>query len=89
MDTETRQRAAKRLLINYFGAAWKAAGLQWDSDNVAEVGAIIEILFEEIGAQCAAVDERRERLAAHKRAVDLDIECETARRSTGPTWGTA
>ena len=48
MDTETRQRAAKRLLVNYLGAAWKAAGLQWDSDNVVEVEAIIGILFDEI-----------------------------------------
>ena len=33
---------AKQLLVYYMQQAWEAAGLHWDSDNVAEVESIID-----------------------------------------------
>lgn len=35
---------AAALLVHYFQTVWQAAGLKWDSDNEAEVQAIIESL---------------------------------------------
>lgn len=39
---------AETLLIHYIRLAWEAAGLHWDSDNEAEVGAIIDCIKEEV-----------------------------------------
>ncbi|MCM1287948.1 MAG: hypothetical protein NC240_06515 [Clostridium sp.] len=33
---------AKRILNHYFRKAWEAGGLYWDSDNEAEVNAIVD-----------------------------------------------
>jgi len=33
---------AKRLLNYYIRRAWEAGGLRWDSDNEAEVNAIVD-----------------------------------------------
>jgi hypothetical protein len=36
----------KHLLVNYFKQAFEAAGLQWDSDNTAEIGTAVDQLFD-------------------------------------------
>lgn len=33
---------AKRILNYYIRKAWEAAGLRWDSDNEAEINAIVD-----------------------------------------------
>ena len=44
MTMATNRDKAERLLRFYLRSAWKAAGLDWDSDRDAEVGFIIEAL---------------------------------------------
>ncbi len=68
MDTRERKRIAANLLVHYFKMAFQGAGLRFDSDNEAEVREIIDLIFADIGTQCAAVDERRERLSRPRRA---------------------
>lgn len=41
---------AKKLLIYYFHLLARKAGANWDSDNDAEVGTIIDCIFDEIEA---------------------------------------
>lgn len=38
--------AAKHLLVNYFKQLFEAVGLQWDSDNAAEIGTAVDQLFD-------------------------------------------
>ena len=40
------QAAAARLLKSYLKAAFQAAGLKWDSDNDAEIEALVECLID-------------------------------------------
>lgn len=37
---------AERLLAHYLRRVWVEAGLQWNSDNDAEVGSIVDALVE-------------------------------------------
>jgi hypothetical protein len=37
---------ARRVLTHYLRTAFEAAGLEWDSDNTAEVHAIVDSLVE-------------------------------------------
>jgi hypothetical protein len=39
------EERAKRLFRHYFSTVWQAAGLRWDSDNVAEVDDIVDCLI--------------------------------------------
>ena len=75
MDTETRKRTAKRLLVNYFRAVWSATGVKWDGDNQAEVEGIIDEIFDEIAEHAQP---------AHKGRL---FKCEMDDRAAGPDWG--
>ena len=85
MDTRERKRIAKQLLIHYFRTTMRAAGLQFDSDNEAEIGEIIDLIFSEIADECSAVDERRERLAATRARCALDFDAWRSRNAREAT----
>lgn len=69
---------AKRLLVHYFQAVWEKAGLRWDSDNVAEVEAIVDELLE--AAAEAGADESD---ARQKQREEDHAEFEHRRRGGG------
>ena len=50
MSTATNKRTAKNLLTRYFETCFHLAGVSFDQDNRAEVGAIIDVIFDEIEA---------------------------------------
>jgi len=85
MDTETRRRAAGRLLAGYLKAAFQGAGLRWDSDNTAEAEDIIDIIFEEI-ADVRRATEAQDRQAKARAQAELDYD---AWRTHGPDRGQA
>lgn len=55
---------AKDMLVHYMGEAWKRAGLKWDSDNVSEVGGVVDSIAE------AVKDEVHDEFLAADRATD-------------------
>lgn len=42
----SRKDRAKSNLVWYIEKVWRAAGLNWDSDNVAEVEEIVEAILD-------------------------------------------
>ena len=64
------EQKAKQLLVHYFTITARAAGIQWDGDNVAEVEDIVEHI---IGA---AVEKMAPEIARLKQRV-IDLEYAT------------
>jgi hypothetical protein len=53
-DEVAQRERAKQNLVHYFRTAFNGAGLQFDSDNVAEVRDIVDALVDAAGAHLAA-----------------------------------
>lgn len=50
MDAQANQRRAAHLLAHYLRQVYRAAGMQWDSDNEAEVADLVECIID--AARC-------------------------------------
>jgi len=56
MSTATNKRTAKNLLTRYFETCFHLAGVSFDQDNRAEIGVIINAIFDEIAEAKAAAE---------------------------------
>jgi len=83
MDSAGRRAAAKRLLTRYIRGSFQGAGLGWDSDKVADVEAIIDLIFDEIAEQRKATDRLRKQAIARAEEMHDEID---AMRTRGPSW---
>lgn len=81
--SNSKQRA-KRLLKHYMQMAVRASGLQWDSDNDAEVDEIVDCLIS--AAVAEAREEAAEQYADHMDNIERAREqMRGLRRSMGAT----
>jgi Mg2+ and Co2+ transporter CorA len=61
-----KEGTATDLLTYYFKTLFKSSGLEWNSDNDAEIEALIEAIIESSKSE---IDEIKEEIAQHKQRI--------------------
>ncbi len=68
MTSDQYKDRAERLLVNYFKAIAKKAGMEWEPDYTAEIAVAVDDIV------CAAVEEMQEILGRAQDAIASELQ---------------